>query len=83
MDVFNAISRIIVDVLDEDELVVTPTTTADDAEDWDSIAQIQIIDAIEKEFAIKFNLPEIEQLNQAKDVGSTVDLIKCKLDARK
>ena len=81
MDILNAISQIIFDVLDEDDLVVTRETTADDAGDWDSLAQIQIIDAIEKELSIKFSLLEIEQLNQAGDVGSTVDLITRKLDA--
>ncbi|MEZ9526171.1 acyl carrier protein [Enterovibrio norvegicus] len=81
MDILDAISRIIADVLDEDDLVVTRDTTADDAEDWDSLAQIQIIDAIEKELAIKFSLLEIEQLNQAGDVGGTVDLISRKLEA--
>ncbi|MGF1769363.1 acyl carrier protein [Enterovibrio makurazakiensis] len=81
MDILNAISEIISDVLDEDELVVTRDTTADHAEDWDSLAQIQIIDAIEKELAIKFSLSEIEQLNQAGNVGDTVDLITRKLQA--
>ncbi|WP_028025150.1 acyl carrier protein [Enterovibrio calviensis] len=81
MDILNAISQIISDVLDEDDLVVSRETTADDAEDWDSLAQIQIIDAIEKELTIKFSLLEIEQLNQAGNVGDTVDLITRKLKA--
>ncbi len=81
MDILDAISQVIIDVLDEDDLVITRETTADDAEDWDSLAQIQIIDAIEKELAIKFSLPEIEQLNQAGNVGNTVDLISRKLAA--
>jgi acyl carrier protein len=81
MDVLDSISKIIVDVLDEEDLVVTRDTTADDAEDWDSLAQIQIIVAIEKELGIKFSLQEIQQLNQADNVGNTVDLISQKLDA--
>jgi acyl carrier protein len=81
MDILDTISRIIIDVLDEEDLVITRETTAEDAEDWDSLAQIQIIDAIEKELAVKFNLPEIEQLNQAGNVGDTVDLISRKLAA--
>ena len=81
MDILDSISRIIVDVLDEDDLVVTRDTTADDAEDWDSLAQIQIIAAIEKELGIKFSLQEIQQLNQADNVGNTVDLVAQKLDA--
>ena len=81
MDILDSISKIIVDVLDEEDLVITRNTTVDDAEDWDSLAQIQIIAAIEKELEIKFSLQEIEQLNQAGNVGNTVDLISQKLDA--
>ena len=81
MDVLKEISKIIVDVLDEDDLVVTRDTTAEDAEDWDSLAQIQIIDAIEKEFHIKFDLANIALLNQAGCVGNTVDLISQKINA--
>ena len=81
MDILDSISKIIVDVLDEEDLVVTRDTTADDAEDWDSLAQIQIIVAIEKELGIKFCLQEIQQLNQADNVGNTVDIVSQKLDA--
>jgi len=81
LDILDSISKIIVDVLDEEDLVITRNTTVDDAEDWDSLAQIQIIAAIEKELEIKFSLQEIEQLNQAGNVGNTVDLISQKLDA--
>jgi acyl carrier protein len=81
MDILDLISKIIVDLLDEEDLVVTRDTTVDDAEDWDSLAQIQIIVAIEKELGIKFSLQEIQQLNQADNVGNTVDIVSQKLDA--
>lgn len=81
MDVLDSISKIIADVLDEEDLLITRDTTAEDVEDWDSLAQIQIIAAIEKELNIKFSLQEIQQLNQANTVGCTVDLISQKLGA--
>lgn len=81
MDILDLISKIVVDVLDEEDLVVTRDTTADDAEDWDSLAQIQMILAIEKEFGIKFSLQEIHQLNQVDNVGNMVNLVSQKLDA--
>lgn len=81
MNILNRLSEIIQDVLDDDELTVTRTTTAEDAEDWDSLAQIQIIDALEKEFQIKLSMAEIEQMNQAGHVGATIDLIEQKLTA--
>ncbi|MCG7499641.1 acyl carrier protein [Vibrio sp. Of7-15] len=81
MNILDRLSDIIQDVLDDDELEITRNTTADDAEDWDSLAQIQIIDALEKEFHIKLSMAEIEQMNQAGHVGATVDLIAQKLTA--
>ena len=81
MTIFETLSTIISDVLDEDDLEITPDTVADDAEDWDSLAQIQIIHAIEHELKIKFSLQEIEQLNHAGNVGDTVELISKKIEA--
>ena len=47
------------DVLDDDEIVITPETTANDVDDWDSLSHIQLIVAIEKKFKIKFTSKEI------------------------
>lgn len=81
MSILATVAEIIQDVLDEEELQITVTTTADDAEEWDSLAQIQIIDAIEKEFGMKFSIAEIEEINKASDVGSIVAIIDRKLIA--
>lgn len=64
------------DVLADDTFVMTRETTAADHEDWDSLAQITIIVAIEKEFGIRFALNEVEGL---RNVGDTIDLIEKKL----
>lgn len=81
MSTLATITEIIQDVLDEEDLEITSATTADDAEDWDSLAHIQIIDAIEKEYGMKFSIAEIEEMNQAGDVGGTVDIVERKLAA--
>ncbi|MEQ3307157.1 acyl carrier protein [Fusobacterium varium] len=64
------------DIFDDEELVITEEMTATDIEDWDSLAQINLIIAIEKEFGVKFNLEEVSKL---KNIGEMLDLIKLKV----
>lgn len=63
------------DVFDDDELSVTEETSAADIDDWDSLAQIRIVMAVEKLFAVKFTFDELQTL---KNVGDMVDLIQRK-----
>jgi acyl carrier protein len=64
------------DVFDDEEIVVTPELTADDVEDWDSLAHIRLVLAIEKAFKVKFTAAEV---GDVQDVGELVELIKRKL----
>lgn len=63
------------DIFDDEELVITEEMTAADIEDWDSLAQINLIIAIEKEFEVKFNLEEVSKL---KNIGEMLEMIKIK-----
>ncbi len=64
------------DVLDQPELVITPQSNAQTVEDWDSLAHVNLVTAIEKHFKVKFALGELQEL---KDVGDMVALIQRKL----
>ena len=64
------------DIFDDEELVMTEKSNAGDIEDWDSLAQIRIVSAIEKHFSIKFTFAELQAL---KDVGEMVKLISKKV----
>ncbi len=64
------------DVFDVDELALTPSTTARDVPEWDSLSHIRLVVALERRFKIKFKNSELEGL---KNVGDLVKVIDAKL----
>lgn len=60
------------DVFDDDSIVITSRTTADDIEDWDSIEHITLIGAVEDEFGMKFKMGEVSGMN---NVGEMMRII--------
>lgn len=73
MEIKARVQDIFRDIFDDEELVITETMSAKDIEDWDSLAQINLIIAIEKEFGIKFNLEEVSSLKVIGDMLSLID----------
>lgn len=71
-EVFSVVQGVFRDIFDEDELVISNTTTSAEIEEWDSLNHINLISVIEKELEIKFYLGELMGL---KNVGTMVDLI--------
>jgi acyl carrier protein len=67
------------DILDQPDLVITRESNSESVEDWDSLAHINLVTAIEERFGIKFALGELQEL---KNVGDIVDLIQVKLAAK-
>jgi acyl carrier protein len=53
-------------------VVLTPETTADDVEEWDSLAQLSLLSAIQHDFKIRFRVGEAEN---AKNIGELANLI--------
>jgi acyl carrier protein len=74
-DLLDAVQEIFRDIFDKDDLVVQSNTNADDIAEWDSLAHINLVTAVEKEFKIKFALGELTSL---KDVSDMLDLIEAK-----
>lgn len=74
--ILEKIQEIFKEIIDEIEVELTETTTANDVEEWDSITHIEIISEIESQFKIRFSINEIENL---KNVGDILSLIETKV----
>jgi acyl carrier protein len=74
-EILKQVNAIFVDILDNESLVLTDSTTANDVEDWDSLTHIHLVVAIEKGFAIRFSSQEIQSWN---NIGELVDCIASK-----
>ncbi len=75
-EIFEKLTVIFRDVMDNDEIVLEENTTAEDIEEWDSLAHVQLIEKIEEVFGVKFSAKE---MNSWEDVGEFVDSIQKKL----
>ena len=75
-EIFEKLTEIFRDVMDNDEIVLEENTTAEDIEEWDSLAHLQLIEKIEAVFGVKFSAKEMMSWDE---VGELVDSIEEKL----
>ena len=71
--ILERLTNVFQDVFDDDSIVLTEISTADDIEEWDSLNQIKIILACEKEFDIKLNARDI---NTLESVGAMLEHLR-------
>jgi acyl carrier protein len=75
-EIHGRVQNIFRDIFDQPSLAVVDSTSAESIDEWDSLNHISLVTAIEKEFKIKFGITELQDL---KNVGEMLDLIKRKL----
>lgn len=68
----DVLTRIFRDIFDDDTIVLSDATSADDIDEWDSLAQINLVLAIEAYYRLRFDPSEIESL---RNIGDMVQLI--------
>ena len=80
-EVLERVRLVIARVFGDDDVVVTSSTTASDVDGWDSVSNIEVLVALEREFGVRFSTGEMATLA---NVGQLVDLIGTRLrkDAR-
>jgi acyl carrier protein len=76
-EILKTVNAIFIDTLDDENIVLTDETTANDIDEWDSLNHIQLVVAIERHFKIRFASNEILAWN---NVGEMVNSIALKLN---
>ena len=71
-EIFARLNKVFQEVFDDPSIRLTPQTTADDIEDWDSLEHITLISAVEREFRMKFKMGEISSM---RNVGEMAQII--------
>ncbi len=70
--VWDDLTALFRETLDNDTLTLTETTTAKDVEGWDSITHVLLVVAAEKKFRVKFSAGEIQQLQNVGDLAALI-----------
>ena len=75
-DTLKRVEEIFREELEQDELVLTDETTAEDVEGWDSLSHVQLVAAMEEAFGIEFKSREILSWD---NIGDLIDCIEKKV----
>ena len=78
MPLLSRVQRIVSDVLQIALEKVTPETSPDNVETWDSIQHLNLVLAVEEKFSVQLSPEEIEEM---KSVGETAKLVESKLQS--
>jgi acyl carrier protein len=71
--ILNQLQDIFIDVFDDEEITISRNTNSKNIKNWDSVAQVMLISAIEKKFTIRFTGNEIVQLQCVGDLIDTIE----------
>ncbi len=72
-EILNKVTEIFHDVFDDETIVITDGTTAEDIDDWDSLTHITLISEIEDAFDMKFAMKDVLGM---KNVGEMLDILE-------
>jgi len=71
-EAYERLTEVFREVFDDDELVISDETVADDVDGWDSFEHINLVVAVENEFGFKIPMGKVVTM---KNVGEMVDII--------
>lgn len=71
-DILQRINRIFRIVFEDEDLVISEETCADDINEWDSLQHINLIAMLEQEFGIEFDIDEIISMENVGDMVKAI-----------
>lgn len=74
--ILDALTRILRDLLGDDSIVLTMSTTRDQVPNWDSFAYVSFIVAVEMEFGVKFGVAEVESFENVGAIVARIQAMK-------
>lgn len=78
-EILERVSRIVAETLELDDLVLEPDMSAADVPGWDSLANVQIMVAIERAFGVRFRTGDIASMA---NLGELVARVEARLARR-
>ena len=73
MATIDALTDIFCTVFDDDTITITPQTTADQVDGWDSLSHAVLILAVENRFKIRFTQKELLTFRNVGDLIKAID----------
>jgi acyl carrier protein len=75
--ILNELNSVFQLIFSNNSIIITPTLSASDVEEWDSLTHMLLIVEVENRFSIKFKLKD---LNKMRNVGDMIDIIYEKIN---
>lgn len=71
-EIYEKLTSLFRDVFDDDGLVLEASTSPEDIEDWDSLASIELVVAIESSFGIKLTVEDAMSMTSVGAIAETI-----------
>lgn len=72
-ELWERLNEVFRDVFDDRKITVDENTTADDIEDWDSLEHINLVEAVEQEFRMRFKMKEVSGMKNVGEMARIID----------
>lgn len=71
--IYEALTEIFRENFDDETICLSPETTPDDIEGWDSLEQINLLTAVQERFGVKFTLEDVRGIASVGDIAALLE----------